>query len=67
MYYKESLWSQWWVKLGLWVLLFSAISYLSPNPVIPGIFFIGSVLWWIVAKVFFKGRSNQAVPYYRGA
>ena len=61
---KESLWSQWWVKLGVWIILFSCISQLSPTPVIPAAVFVVSIIYFIAAMLYGRRGNNQEY-YYR--
>ena len=61
---KPSLFEQWWFRLGIWIVLFGLISQVSPTPVIPGLFFFGSIVVYAIIKMLPKKKKNEY--YYRG-
>lgn len=61
---KPNLFEQWWFRFGAWLILFGIISEVSPTPVIPGIFFIGSIALYAITKVIPKKKKQNY--YYRG-
>lgn len=65
----ESIWDQWWFRLALWICAFSVISQVSPTPIIPGVFLIGSFVVWVLSKILIKPKRYDSDPmrYYRGA
>jgi hypothetical protein len=61
---KPNLFEQWWFRLGAWIVLFGIISEVSPTPVIPGLFVIGSLVFFGLYLAYPKKRKKNY--YYRG-
>ena len=61
---KPNLFEQWWFRLGIWIILFGIISEVSPTPILPGLFFIGSLVVFTIIKIFPKKKKQNY--YSRG-